>query len=142
MPMMPRRPVLLLCLLTTWWMLCPMPGRSAPNATPELPRESSGSTICFSAEEYANLEAEIQAELRRTATEAADAAVKAAVAPLLADIAGLRKAADLLREALAAETARADAAEGRARTAEALAWAGGGAAAAGLAALLVSLLLD
>ncbi|MCK9569937.1 hypothetical protein M0R72_13420 [Candidatus Pacearchaeota archaeon] len=37
---------------------------------------------------------EIQAEVDRTATEAADEAVKAAVAPLLADLAGIRAERD------------------------------------------------
>jgi hypothetical protein len=80
--MMPRRSGWLICLLMTWWMLCPTQARCDPLPTPEAP----GLTICLTELEWDVLQDQVKAELVRTAEEA----VKAAVAPLLADLAGER----------------------------------------------------
>jgi hypothetical protein len=82
MPMMPRRPAWLPCLLLMWWLACPVQAQS----TLPLPEENSGSMTCFTPLEMDALEAEIDRVVEDTAREA----VKTAVAPLLADLAGER----------------------------------------------------
>jgi hypothetical protein len=143
--MTPRRPAWLLCLLTLWWIACPMPARSETQLIPQSLPEKAESTICLTGTEWRQMEAEIAYELETTAKQAADEAVKAAVAPLLADLAGLRVERDGLRAALAAETARADLEARDAATARAWALAGWGtalgAAVAAAVAVLVAVLM-
>ena len=132
MPMMPRLTAWLPCLLLTWWLACPM--AEAQSELP-LPPVNSGSMTCFTALEMDALEAEIDAELTRTAEEA----VKAAVAPLLADLAGCRAAG----KAWEAEyrKAEADRVAARQSLSTAVRWAVAGwvgtAVAAGVAVLAV-----
>jgi hypothetical protein len=87
MPMMPRRPVWLLCLLLTWWAACPMPGRCETS----LPTEKPDSPTYLSDEEQDALD---EAEAKQILRETVDKAVKVAVAPLLADVAGYRAERD------------------------------------------------
>ena len=87
MPMMPRRPAWLPCLLLTWWLACPMAGAQS---TLPLPEERPAPLRCFTALEWDILQAEVDVIIEDTAREA----VKAAVTPLLADLAGCRVARD------------------------------------------------
>jgi hypothetical protein len=82
MPMMPRRPAWLPCLLLMWWLACPVQAQSSL----PLPQESPAPMRCFTTLEWDVLQIQVDGIIDSTAREAA----KAAVAPLLADLAGER----------------------------------------------------
>lgn len=124
---MPRRPAWLLCLLLTWWMAYPMAARC--EALSLADRTDSAPYLSEDAQDAAD-----EAEAKRILNETVEKAVKVAVAPLLATIAGKDRRIDLLDVSLAAETARADAAQ-------AWAWAGWGAAGGLAVGLIVALIL-
>lgn len=84
MPMMPRRPAWLPCLLLMWWMACPMAG--AQSVTRLLPESLALPTYSAEDAQDALDEAEAKEILRQTVEKA----VKVALAPLLADLAGER----------------------------------------------------